>query len=119
VLSCLVFISVIILLKCSWSSQNLDLPNTTLSPRETWLQDIGDDRVRYFIPNTVQDTDSDKRNLRTSKLLTVLKGYPLKDKYLSNPESNPDDTNEDYTTTELVPDLIGPRLSATLLKILA
>ncbi|KPU80043.1 uncharacterized protein Dana_GF27307 [Drosophila ananassae] len=126
VLSCLVIAFLIILLKCSWSSQNSDLPNTTASPREKWLRDTGNDRVKFTFPNAIQDSDSNKWDLGTSKLLTILKGFPLKDKNLPNsnkfpdfPKSSSDDSNEDYTTTELVPDLIGPRLSATLLKILA
>ncbi|XP_041447669.1 uncharacterized protein LOC111080353 [Drosophila obscura] len=102
--------------------------STTTSTAATPVARIPQDNLLISIPAAEINAKSSEK---VSRLLTVLKGSPARDNPIadaSTPTSTPAANDEDTTfdcysiygdDCFLVPDSIGPRLSAKLLKILA
>ncbi|KAH8383135.1 hypothetical protein KR009_007044, partial [Drosophila setifemur] len=139
-LSCLFFACVIILLKCLWSAEHLDIQKTTEAPRESfhndrfifneWFKDLRNNKANNNHFNDIYDPENIKSEARFSKFLDALRGKPSQDKqfihrpvksnaFINSEQPENEKSEIDYTTTELQPEFFGPRLSSTLLKILA
>ncbi|XP_033232753.1 uncharacterized protein [Drosophila pseudoobscura] len=111
-----ILISILLWLKLSGSLESISGLETTTSTARVPSQDTPSEINHPKSPAT-----------RVSKLLTVLKGSPARDNLIpptTTPAFNAEDTTFDCYSLYgddcfLVPDFIGPRLSAKLLKILS
>ncbi|XP_016974486.1 uncharacterized protein LOC108041174 [Drosophila rhopaloa] len=136
-LLCTLLVCVIVLLKLSWGGGGLETQNSTNSTNEVvfhedpltsneWFKNAVKHSAKESALNTITDDDIVKSKARIQKLLTILRRQPAKDNYTKDLPAKSETTNEltnvdcnPILEDDCGPDSIGPRLSATLLKILA
>ncbi|KAH8341980.1 hypothetical protein KR059_006595, partial [Drosophila kikkawai] len=147
-LVCTLLACVIVLLKLSLRGAKLDNQNTTSSTsdvvlqKETydikeWFKDTWKHRPKDFSLNIITEPEDDRSKARLKRLLAILKRKPAQDHQIAPTTSPSEDhiakilterTSEESTTIidcnlileeDCEPLGFGPRLSATLLKILA
>ncbi|XP_033165688.1 uncharacterized protein LOC117144553 [Drosophila mauritiana] len=136
---CTLLVCLLVLLRLSWGgseSQDVTTPNPKFLVHKDshssydWFKDEIRNRAKDNDLNGIAEQELLKSKARFQKLLNILRRRPTKDNYskdLPVQVDTSDPSNAEDTTIlcnpiideNCYPDSIGPRLSATLLKILA
>ncbi|XP_039491083.1 uncharacterized protein LOC120451464 [Drosophila santomea] len=139
---CTLLVCLVVLLRLSWGGGSSDSQDVTSSNRKfvshkdlyssyDWSKDVIKNGEKDNDLNAITGQDILKSKARLQKLLTILRREPPKDNYSKDlpveVDATSDPSNAEYTTIlcnpvideNCEPESIGPRLSATLLKILA
>ncbi|KRK04106.1 uncharacterized protein LOC26535715 [Drosophila yakuba] len=139
---CTLLVCLVVLLRLSWGVGTSDTQDVTSSDPKfvsdkdlyasyDWSQDVIKNGEKDNDLNAITGQDILKSKARLQKLLTILRQEPPKDNYSKvlpvEVEATSDPSNAEDTTIlcnpvideNCEPESIGPRLSATLLKILA
>ncbi|XP_043653250.1 uncharacterized protein LOC122620040 [Drosophila teissieri] len=139
---CTLLVCLVVLLRLSWGGGSSDTQDVTtsnskfLSHKDSyssydWAKDVIKHGERNNDLNAITGQEIWKSKARLQKLLTILRRQPTKDSYSKDlpvqVDATSDPSNAEDTTIlcnpvideNCEPESIGPRLSATLLKILA